>query len=155
MGTEIEHKFLVTGDGWGPGADGILQRQGYLAVEETHTVRVRVAGARARLNIKSAQVGLTRAEYEYDIPLKEGEELLGLCDPVIEKTRYRREFDGHIWEIDVFHGQNDGLVTAEVEVESESETFRRPPWAGTDVSRDHRFRVAYLSDHPYREWKDR
>jgi len=155
MGKEIEHKFLVNGDGWDPaGGDGTLQRQGYLAIEKTHTVRVRVAGGRARLNVKSAQVGLTRAEYEYDIPLDDAEELLGLCPLVIEKTRYKREFAGHTWEIDVFHGRNDGLVTAEVEVASESETFQRPPWAGTDVSRDHRFRVAYLVDHPYPEWKD-
>ena len=115
---------------------------------------MRVAGGRARLNVKSAQVGLTRAEYEYDIPLDDAKELLELCPLVVEKTRFKREFAGHTWEIDVFHGRNDGLVTAEVEVASESETFQLPPWIGTDVSRDHRFRVAYLVDHPYAEWKD-
>jgi adenylate cyclase len=155
MGKEIEHKFLVAGDGWRPGDEGVLQRQGYLAVEKTHTVRVRIAGGTAKLNVKSAQVGLTRAEYEYPIPLKDAEALLGLCGLVIEKTRYKREFDGHVWEVDVFHGANEGLVTAEVEVKSEQEAFRRPDWAGEDVSRDHRYRVAYLVDHPYREWKDR
>ena len=154
MATEIEKKFVVAGDGWRPGDDGTLQRQGYLAIEETHTVRVRVAGGRARLNIKGRQVGITRAEYEYDIPLEDGEELLGLCAVVVEKTRYKRHVGDHTWEIDVFHGVNDGLVTAEVELAAEDEEFERPPWVGEDVSEDHRFRVAALANRPFSEWKD-
>ena len=156
MGREIERKYLVTGDGWGPGNDGALQRQGYLAVTERGTVRVRVQNGRAVLNIKSAQRGLTRAEYEYEIPLDEANEILAeLCDLVIEKTRYRREFAGRTWEVDVFHGANEGLVTAEVELASEEETVEPPPWVGADVSHDPRYRVARLSERPYREWKER
>lgn len=152
MGTEIERKYLVTG-AWDGVGEGSLQRQGYLAIEPSHTVRVRVEGGSARLNVKGRQVGLTRAEYEYDIPLADGEELLGLCRLVIEKTRYDVEHGGHTWEVDVFHGDNDGLVTAEVELSDEAEDVALPPWVGRDVSTDHRFRVAYLVDHPYREWR--
>ena len=103
--------------------------------------------------MKSKQKGLHRAEYEYEIPLDEGEEILDtLCGFVVEKTRYKRDVGGHVWEIDVFHGENDGLVTAEVELESEDEAFELPDWAGEEVSLDKRYRVAYLSEHPWRKW---
>ena len=153
MSREIERKFLVADDGWGPADDGSLQRQGYLAITETGTVRVRIEGGCAVLNLKSAQKGLTRAEYEYEIPLADGEEILAtLCGFVVEKTRYRRTHAGHLWEVDVFHGENEGLVVAEVEIESEETEVRLPPWVGEEVSLDERYRVAYLSRHPYRAW---
>jgi CYTH domain-containing protein len=156
MSTEIERKYVVAGDGWGPADDGIRQRQGYLAITDRGTVRVRVAGGRARLNVKGAQKGLTRAEYEYEIPLADAEEMLDtLCGLVVEKTRYEREFGGRVWEVDVFHGENDGLVTAEVELASEEEEVLVPDWATEDVSRDERYRVACLARHPYRAWRDR
>ena len=153
MGTEIERKYIVTGDGWKERSKGTLQRQGYLAIEPSHTVRVRIEGETSRLNVKSKQVGIARAEYEYDIPRGDAEELLGLAKLVIEKTRYRVEHAGRTWEVDVFHGDNDGLITAEVELEAESDEVDPPPWVGPEVSTDHRFRVAYLVDHPYREWR--
>lgn len=153
MGTEIERKYLVEGDAWQPGDDGVLQRQGYLAVTDRGTVRVRIEGGRATLNVKSAQKGLTRAEFEYEIPLAEGEEMLKtLCGLVIEKTRYRRTHAGRTWEVDVFHGANDGLVTAELELDHEDDEFEPPPWVGADVSHDERYRVAYLAQRPYRDW---
>lgn len=154
MSREIERKFLVRGDAWRPGPDGTLQRQGYLAITERTTVRVRVEGTRATLTIKGAQVGLTRPEYEYEIPPADAEAMLAsLCGLVVEKTRYVREHAGRTWEIDVFHGANAGLVTAEVELASEADEVALPPWAGAEVSHDVRYRVAWLADHPYREWK--
>lgn len=153
MSREIERKFLVAGDGWGPADDGSLQRQGYVAVTDRGTVRVRIEDGRAVLNVKGAQKGLTRAEYEYEIPLADGEEILAtLCGLVVEKTRYKREHAGQVWEVDVFHGDNEGLVVAEVELESEDTDVELPPWVGEEVSRDQRFKVAYLSRHPFRAW---
>ena len=156
MGKEIERKYLVLGNGWGPGDDrGVRQRQGYLAVNERGTVRVRVEGGRAVLTLKGAQRGLTRAEYEYEIPLEEGEAILAeLCGFVVEKTRHRRDFAGRTWEVDVFHGENEGLVVAEVELESEDDAVEAPTWVGAEVSHDPRYRVSHLSKHPYRDWKE-
>jgi len=152
MGKEIERKFLVANDGWGPGDDGRRQRQGYLTVKAP-VVRVRIEEDSATLTIKSAQVGLTRAEYEYAIPLEDAEEMLRtLCPFAVEKTRYLRRVGGHTWEVDVFHGANDGLVVAEVELESEDEVVELPGWLGEDVSHDVRYRVSYLSQHPHRSW---
>lgn len=152
MGREIERKFLVAGDGWRPGDDGRHQRQGYLTVAAP-VVRVRIEAGCATLTIKSAQDGLTRAEYEYAIPLADADEMLDtLCPFAVEKTRYLRTFAGHTWEVDVFHGRNDGLVVAEVELGSEDEAVELPPWVGEDVSHDVRYRVAYLSQHAYKTW---
>jgi adenylate cyclase len=154
MGTEIERKFLVRDDGWGPAGDGVRQRQGYLSVDEGCTVRVRITAAQARLTIKSRQTGLVRDEYEYDIPREDAERILAtLCGLVVEKTRYLRRHGQHTWEIDVFEGDNAGLVTAEVELGHEQEQVQRPPWVGDEVSHDKRYRVGYLSRHPYREWR--
>ncbi|HEB97183.1 MAG TPA: CYTH domain-containing protein [Sedimenticola thiotaurini] len=155
MAIEIERKFLVTGDGWRDqviGQDRL--KQGYLCNRENATVRVRVGGGRALLNIKSATTGIRRAEYEYEIPLQEGEELLRTMarQPVIDKTRYRVRHGGHVWELDVFEGANRGLVIAEVELASEDEPFERPEWAGEEVSGDPRYYNASLIEHPYREW---
>ena len=153
MGKEIERKFLVRGDGWRDGSAGSHQRQGYLAITEKGTVRVRVENGRAVLGIKSAQKGLTRSEFEYEIPLAEGEEMLAtLCGGVVEKTRYKIRHADHLWEVDVFHGANEGLVTAEVELEREDEACERPDWAGEDVSMDVRYRVAHLSQNPWSAW---
>jgi adenylate cyclase len=153
MGSEIERKFLVTNDRWGPGGDGKLQRQGYLAITDRGTVRVRIEAGRAVLNIKSRQQGLTRDEFEYEVPLADGEAILAtLCGFVVEKTRYLREHAGRTWEVDVFHGENDGLVTAEVELDREDEPVALPDWIGAEVSHDVRYRVAYLSEHPWRTW---
>jgi len=155
MGREIERKYLVEGDGWAPADDGRLQRQGYLAVHERGAVRVRIEEEEATLTIKGAQSGLTRAEYEYPVPLKDAEEMMEkLCGLVVEKTRYRREFGGRIWEVDVFHRDNEGLVTAEVELDSEDAEVEVPPWVGEDVSHDMRYRVTFLARQPYRTWTD-
>lgn len=153
MGSEIERKFLVRDASAVEGFAGSLQKQGYLAINERGTVRMRIEGGRAILGIKSAQKGLTRREYEYEVPMEEGEEMLAeLCGLVVEKTRYKIDHAGHTWDVDVFHGANEGLVTAEVELASEDEEVELPPWVGEDVSLDTRYRVANLSQHAWPEW---
>lgn len=154
MGTEIERKFLVTGEGWRPGAQGQLYRQGFLSTEIGRTVRVRVAGAKGYLTIKGIRVGLRRAEFEYEIPLMDAEQMLAdLCrKPLIEKTRYQVRHDGLLWEVDEFHGENAGLVLAEVELEDEAQPVALPAWVGDEVSKDHRYTNSYLSLHPFSTW---
>ena len=154
MAHEIERKFLVSGDGWRAGEDGVLQKQGYITIADHAVVRTRIEGTKATLTIKGAQQGLTRAEFEYEIPVADAEALLELCPVVVEKTRHKREFGGYTWEIDVFHGQNDGLITAEVELPSEDTEVELPDWVGEDVSMDVRYRVAALSKAPYATWRN-
>ncbi len=157
MATEIERKFLVRDDRWRRMADeGTVIRQGYLAGSERGSIRVRVAGGKASLNIKSATLGVRRLEYDYSIPLSEAEEMLErLCErPLIEKIRYRVPFEGHLWEIDVFQGANEGLVVAEIELSDEGEAFLLPDWIGEEVSHDPRYYNTCLVSHPYCEWRD-
>ena len=154
MGIEIERKFLVTDDSWR--GQGIAQpfRQGYLARGKGLTVRVRIAGDRALLTIKSGRKGITRDEYEYDIPVTDAEEMLDrLADgAVIAKTRTFIEFRGKTWEVDEFHGLNEGLIVAEIELDDENEAFERPPWLGAEVSDDPRYLNSALSLSPYSTW---
>lgn len=153
MGQEIERKFLVVGDDWREGAGGTLYRQGYLAKDKERTVRVRVAGTKAYLTIKGCTKGTSRAEYEYEIPLQDAEELLDLCEgPLVEKTRHKIPHAGHIWEVDVFHGDNVGLIMAEVELKSEDEHVEMPGWVGKEVSGDARYYNSSLSKKPYKTW---
>lgn len=157
MSTEIERKFLVVNDNWRDSAvSGTRFRQGYLVGAQKASVRVRIEGDRANINIKSATLGIRRQEYEYAIPLDEAEEMLDtLCEqPQIEKTRYLVPHEGHTWEVDVFAGENKGLVVAEIELQSEEEHFSRPPWAGEEVSGDTRYYNVCLVTHPYSEWGD-
>lgn len=156
MATEIERKFLVSDDSWRNDADdGTLYRQGYLSTGGSCAIRVRVAGTRAYLSIKSASSGISRAEFDYTIPLADAESILNdLCiRPPIEKTRYLVRYGEHVWEIDVFAGENAGLVLAEVELKHEDERFEHPVWVGKEVSEDERYYNAYLAEHPYRHWK--
>jgi adenylate cyclase len=155
MPTEIERKFLVTGDGWRQHVRrSVRYRQGYLANNERCSVRVRTADGQARLNIKSAGLAVRRAEYEYPIDPAEADEMLEtLCErPLIEKTRYFVVWADHTWEVDVFEGDNAGLVVAEIELESEDQAFALPPWVGREVSDDPRYYNVNLIRHPYREW---
>lgn len=160
MAIEIERKFLVINDAWRTAADaGIRLRQGYLsrvtgADAVRSSVRVRTDGARAFLNIKSATLGIRRQEYEYPIPLADAEALLAdLCvGAVVEKTRYHVAMGAHVWEIDVFAGDNAGLVVAEIELGDEAEPFQRPDWLGEEVSDDPRYYNVCLADRPYSRW---
>ena len=155
MATEIERKFLVINDDWRSVAtEGILFLQGYFSTNDSCSIRVRIAGDKADLNIKSATLGIKRSEYEYPVPKKDAEEMLkNLCtQPVIRKTRYYANHDKHTWEIDVFAGENEGLVIAEIELESEFEQFTKPDWVGQDVSDDPRYYNVVLVSYPYKNW---
>ncbi len=153
MPQEIERKYLVTGSSWKEGAVGTAYRQGYLAKDAERTVRVRIAGEEAFLTIKGRTQGVSRAEYEYGIPLEEARELLSLCDgPLVEKTRYKIPHEGLTWEVDVFHGDNEGLILAEVELEREDTPVTLPDWAGAEVSQDARYYNSSLSKRPYKSW---
>lgn len=154
MKYEIERKYRVHTDDWRSAADnGTPYRQGYITTTGSATVRIRLAGDKAFVTIKgkpNAQAPLSRTEYEYEIPYAEGTEMLDtLCAPEqIEKTRYKVPHKGHIWEIDVFHGANEGLVLAEIELNSENEPFEPPNWLGEDVSLDPRYKNTALAVHP-------
>jgi len=157
MGREIERKFLVANDGWRAGASkGIHCVQGYFTTNPSCSIRVRIAGRKADLNIKSATLGICRTEYNYRIPVRDAKEMLEqLCTkPLIVKTRYRVQHDRHLWEIDVFAGANEGLVVAEVELDSIEETFARPGWAGKEVSGDPRYYNVCLVEHPFSSWPE-
>ncbi|MEZ4867134.1 MAG: CYTH domain-containing protein [Caldilineaceae bacterium] len=159
MATETERKFLVEGDGWRRGECKTI-RQGYLSTEKERVVRVRTmtqapAGkTSAYLTIKGATTGVSRAEYEYSIPIAEAEELLDqLCQrPLIEKHRYTLNYQGTTWEVDEFFGENQGLVIAEVELEQAGQSFAKPPWVGKEVSDDMRYQNAALVQHPFSQW---
>ncbi|MDF1551521.1 MAG: CYTH domain-containing protein [Deferrisomatales bacterium] len=155
MGTEIERKFLVHGDAWRPDVRGVAYRQGYLTTDPERTVRVRIAGRQAFLTVKGKTRGATRAEFEYPIPVEDAARLLDeLCQrPLVEKTRYTLRHGAHEWVLDEFHGDNAGLLLAEVELSSEGEGFSLPPWAGREVTEDPRYYNANLIAHPYRQWK--
>lgn len=154
MGTEIERKFLVLGEGWKELATPVFMRQGYLSSDASRTVRVRIEGQTAMLTIKGKTQGITRGEWEYAIPLADADELLnGLCEqPLIEKYRYRIVVDSLTWEVDEFLGQNAGLVVAEVELTSETQDLVLPNWIGEEVSHDFRYANANLFKHPYSRW---
>lgn len=156
MGTEIERKFLVTGDGWRAGAEAFAVRQGFLCTAPGRTVRARVAAGRGYLTIKGQHAGLTRAEFEYGIPVEDANFILDkICQPtLIEKTRHRVAYGGLTWEVDEFAGLNAGLIVAEVELESEAQPVDLPPWVGREVSADFRYTNAYLSQHPYTTWSE-
>ncbi|KAB8057227.1 CYTH domain-containing protein [Janthinobacterium sp. FT14W] len=154
MGIEIERKFLLQGDAWRGLGQAVLLRQGYLSSARERVVRVRIEGGQAMLTIKGANVGATRGEWEYPIPLADATELLdGLCEqPLIEKYRHRIEHAGMVWEVDEFLGANAGLVVAEIELASEDQPFGKPDWVGAEVSGDARYYNANLIRHPFSQW---
>jgi adenylate cyclase len=152
MAVEIERKFLVR-PGWVPRDAGDHIRQGYIAASPECSVRVRTRGDRAYLTIKGPTVGFSRAEFEYSIPLADAVELLTqLCTAVVEKHRYLEVHGPHTWEVDVFHGANDGLVLAEVEMQTEADAITLPPWAGIEVTTDPRYRNSRLAREPFSTW---
>ena len=154
MGREIERKFLVQGDGWREGAQGVLMRQGYLSRERERTVRVRLAGGRGYLTVKGINEGISRLEYEYEIPAADAAEMLDTLAlrPLVEKIRYRVPFGGRTWEVDEFLGDNAGLIVAEIELEAVDSPLEKPAWAGAEVSADPRYFNSSLSRRPYRLW---
>ena len=152
MAIEIERKFLVLGDAWRQ-ANPLRLSQGYLNRDKARTVRVRIAGEQAFLTIKGASRGATRAEFEYEIPLQDAEQLLALSDgPVVEKFRHVLDYQGLTWEVDEFLGDNAGLVVAEVELASEAQPIELPDWVGEEVTHDVRYFNSNLAAHPFSRW---
>lgn len=154
MGVEIERKFLLRDDRWKSLGQGVLLRQGYLSSHPERVVRVRIEGASAMMTIKGRSSGARRGEWEYPIPLEDAQIFLdSLCEkPVIEKYRYRIVFDGMVWEVDEFLGENAGLVVAEIELTSEDQLFNRPEWIGNEVTDDARYFNANLLRQPFSSW---
>lgn len=154
MAIEIERKFLLSSGEWKLGVTGVLYRQGYLSVSAERTVRIRTVGEDGFLTIKGRSSGISRAEFEYPIPVDDARQMLDtLClEPLIEKRRYKIEFSGHVWEIDEFLGENEGLVVAEVELDDAAEEPVLPSWVGQEVSHDARYFNSNLIAHPYRSW---
>lgn len=155
MAKEIERKFLVRLDRWRPSADGVHFVQGYLSSVKERVVRVRVEGTRARLTIKGLTSGMSRSEFEYPIPAADATLMLeGLCErPLIDKHRHIENVGGRRWEVDVFHGDNQGLVIAEVELQSEDDIVELPPWVGDEVTGDPRYFNSNLLAHPFNRWE--
>jgi adenylate cyclase len=154
MGKEIERKFLVKGDVWKSLAKGTRYRQGYLNSVKERTVRVRTVGDKGFLTIKGITTGASRTEYEYPIPVPDAEAMLNeLCEkPIIEKNRYKIKDRNLTWEVDEFFGENQGLIVAEVELQSESQSVEKPGWVGEEVTGDPRYFNANLIKHPYAKW---
>lgn len=154
MSLEIERKFLVRSDAWRGRSPGVSCRQGYLLSSPVATVRVRLLGDAGFLTIKGRTVGISRPEYEYPIPSADARAILDqLCDGgIVEKRRYTIWHGGIKWEIDEFLGDNQGLVLAEVELETESQAVELPEWVGAEVSTDPRYHSSRLAKQPYRRW---
>jgi adenylate cyclase len=153
---EIERKFLVTDDSFKAAAYAQNRiKQGYLSSVPERTVRVRVKGDKGFLTIKgiSNHTGMSRFEWEKEIPLEEANQLLLLCETgVIDKTRFEVKTGNHVFEIDEFYGENEGLTMAEIELESETASFQKPNWLGKEVTNDKRYYNSYLSNNPYKNW---
>jgi CYTH domain-containing protein len=156
MGIEIERKFLVDASKWAAADSGTRIVQGYLSSRTERVVRVRLSGGEARLTIKGPAEGNARAEYEYPIPPEDAREMLErLCErPFVDKTRYLEAFAGRTWEIDVFHGDNEGLVVAEIELEDEGAKVELPPWVSKEVSADRRYSNSNLAKRPWPTWRE-
>ena len=163
MGIEIERKFLVIGNDWRAAAHKVVpMAQGYLndlaMVEgggQRASVRVRIEGDEAFLNLKSRERGHTRQEFNYPIPVQEARELLALCvGGLVDKRRHYVQHQGHLWEVDEFLGDNAGLVVAEIELQRADEAFQMPAWAGRQVTESLRYYNLALASRPYSQWSD-
>jgi CYTH domain-containing protein len=155
MAYEIERKFLVDGDYKSKSFKAYPIKQGYLSLSGVSVVRVRLKGEKAYITVKSSVVSgtLKRNEWEYEIPKDDAEEMLKLCEEgLIDKTRYLVKVGKHVFEVDEFNGDNEGLLIAEVELEHEDEHFEKPEWLGEEVTDNVRYYNSFLSIHPYNKW---
>lgn len=155
MPKEIERKFLIDESLLGELKDGETIKQGYFPTLNKTVIRARLKGNKGYITIKGQKVGISRPEYEYEIPFKDAQEIIEkLCENlVIEKTRYKIKHAGHIWEIDVFEGDNKGLIVAEVEMKDENEKVQLPNWTTNEVTDDFRYSNSNLVKYPYRFWE--
>ena len=154
MGKEIERKFLIKGDAWRSLAEGTKYRQGYLNSAEERVVRVRTIDDKGFLTIKGITTGVTRMEFEYEIPASDADTMLDdLCERyLIEKKRYKIDYRGFTWEVDEFLGENQGLIVAEVELESEDQSYEKPEWISEEVTGDPKYFNSNLVQNPYLKW---
>jgi len=154
MAKEIERKFTVDIENWQPVDKGVQIRQGYLPTLGKTAVRVRISAESAWLTLKGQNKGPVRSEFEYPIPLADAQEMLDeLCErPFIEKTRYIVNYAGATWEVDVFDGENEGLVIAEIELASENQTIDLPSWVTAEVTHDPKYYNANLIKFPFKNW---
>ena len=153
MAKEIERKFLVNRDLFKPTSEGDYIAQGYLSSTPERTVRVRIKNNRGYLTVKGKNTGISRSEFEYEIPTNDAKELLTLCEPsIIVKRRYNINVNDSKWEVDIFEGDNEGLIVAEIELASEDESFSKPDWIGEEVSFDVRYYNSHLSKQPFKSW---
>ena len=155
MGIEIERKFLVKNDVFKKLAEAEIYYQGFLSTNKERIVRVRISKGKAWLTIKGISKGALRQEFEYEIPVNDAEFILNeICKkPAILKKRYRIPWGGFIWEVDEFLNENEGLVIAEIELETEDQVFDLPEWIGKEVTGNKKYYNAYLVNHPYSTWK--
>ena len=155
MGREIERKFLLNENFCAERDDGVEYVQGYIPGTENCVVRVRIMGELAVITVKSRLEGITRLEYEYPIPVDDAAEMLELlCSkPLIEKTRYKIMFAEKVWDVDCFHGANKGLLLAEVEMETEDDVIKLPPWVGDEVTEQEKYLNINLSKNPFLKWE--
>lgn len=152
---EIERKFLVRKEFFTPTGSRTIMKQGYLSVDPDRVVRIRTEGDQAWITIKGRMEGITRPEFEYQIPVEEAEILLRLAlFPPVEKIRHRITVEGTLWEVDEFLGANAGLWMAEVELKEENQPFSHPTWLGDEVTHDRRYFNAQLAQHPFSTWKE-
>lgn len=157
MPLEIERKFLVKGEFKNQATSSTRIQQGYILSAGGRTVRIRIRGEKGYITIKgpSNTAGIARYEWEKEIPLNEAQELMLLCEPgIIDKTRYLVPSGKHIFEVDEFYGENQGLIMAEVELNSEDEEFKKPDFIGKEVTGDRRYYNGHLRKYPYSLWKD-
>ncbi len=155
MAIEIERKFLLAADSWREQVErSIDMRQGYFCNTDRASLRVRIEGDRARIGVKSMTHTMRRTEFEYPVPVEEARIMLDeMCQPsIVIKTRHLLHFQGHLWEIDEFHGDNEGLLVAEIELGDETESFARPDWLGEEVTDDPRYLNFRLASQPFKDW---
>ena len=155
MAKEIERKFLVDQGLVPKNIIGEEYIQAYIAINDQGIVRIRIKGSIALLTIKTSEKGMTRNEFEYEVPLEDAKSLVELFnDKIIYKTRYKITIDKKLWEVDEFHKENKGLWLAEIELESENELFSLPEWIKKEVTGDQKYFNAYLSENPFKSWNN-
>ena len=153
MALEIERKFLVTSDNYKLNAKSVEIKQAYLSIDKAMAIRVRIENIQASINIKSKKTEKTNYEFEYVIPLDEARSLIGMSSyGLIKKTRFMVEYKGKIWEVDEFYGDNQGLIVAEIELDTEDEHFDFPDWIGEEVTTDFRYLNSNLAKSPFKFW---
>ncbi|MCI5212597.1 MAG: CYTH domain-containing protein [Candidatus Electrothrix sp. ATG2] len=155
MAKEIERKFIIDISQLGDLKSGVEIKQGYISTTDNTAVRIRLLGDKAFLTLKGENTGATRSEFEYEIPVKDANEMLAeFCSgPIIDKTRYFVEHCDHTWEVDIFRGDNDGLIVAEVEMQSENESVDLPTWVVKEVTGEAKYYNSNLLNNPFKNWR--